>query len=275
MIRSHECEDDGFKTMHHGRLMTLFSASNYYEEESNLGAFVRLTHGQKPVVHQYMTRDDDQPRTLSLRRAVGQMERGAINQIRGVLLEYQGELKAAFAECDPSGTGKVSVKDWDALLRRVTQLQLPWIKLKDHFVEDNVGSGDCVEYGSFLKSVSGMYIGQHASVTLSDSIYRNRGEMETLFRLMDADKSGQLSREEFHRACMIINECSGDDAKISDDEIDALLKAMDRDGDGMVSFNEFLEAIRVEAPKTTGDSPRSLPPPESESPAEPVEAGLR
>ena len=92
---------------------------------------------------------------------------------------------------------------------------------------------------------------------------------------MDADKSGQLSREEFHRACMIINECSGDDAKISDDEIDALLKAMDRDGDGMVSFNEFLEAIRVEAPKTTGDSPRSLPPPESESPAEPVEAGLR
>ena len=60
----------------------------------------------------------------------------------GVLLEYQGELKAAFAECDPSGTGKVSVKDWDALLRRVTQLQLPWIKLKDHFVEDNVGSVD-------------------------------------------------------------------------------------------------------------------------------------
>ena len=253
--------------------MTLFSASNYYEEESNLGAFVRLTHGQKPVVHQYMTRDDDQPRALSLRRAVGQMERGAINQIRGVLLEYQADLKRAFAECDPTGTGKVSVKDWDALLRRITQLQLPWIKLKGHFV-DHASSGDCVEYGSFLKSVSGMYIGQHASVTLSDSIYRNRGEMETLFRLMDADKSGQLSREEFHRACMIINECSGEHAKITDDEIDALLNAMDRDGDGMVSFNEFLEAIRVE---TMGDSssPRSLPPRESQSPAEPVEAGLR
>merc|ERR1711871_1506812 len=102
--------------------MTLFSASNYYEEESNWGAIVRLTHGQKPVVHQYMTRDDDTPRALSLRRAVGQMERGAVNQVRGILLEYQTALAAAFAAQDVAGTGRITLVEWESILCSVTKL---------------------------------------------------------------------------------------------------------------------------------------------------------
>merc|ERR1711998_9039 len=109
----------------------------------------------------------------------------------------------------------VTTKEWDALLRRITKLQLPWIKLKEHFLESTADGGSSVEYGPFLKSVTGKYVGTHATVTLSDSIYRNRGEMETLFRLMDVDKSGQLSREEFHHACAILNECSGDGKQIT------------------------------------------------------------
>ena len=145
-------------------------------------------------------------------------------------------------------------------------LQLPWIKLIPFIAKPGTG-GDgpkVIEYKPFIESLTGTFVGKNSTVTLSDSIYRNRSEMETLFRLMDVDKSGQLSREEFHHACAILNECGGSGNQITNDEVDALLGAMDRNGDGMVSFNEFLEAVRVGVPKPGGTSapvePAAQPP---------------
>ena len=40
MVRSHECENHGFKTHHDGKCLTLFSASHYYGPATNLGSFI-------------------------------------------------------------------------------------------------------------------------------------------------------------------------------------------------------------------------------------------
>jgi len=249
MIRSHECEPEGFKVMHEGRLMTLFSASNYYEDESNMGAFVRLDRasGMKPRLHQFITSENDEKRVLSLRRSVGEMERGAVVQIRSILFEYKATLTAEFEKLDPEETGYVTLGQWADMLSRTLVLNLPWMKLKDHFVE-SMDDGR-VQYHAFLKSVEGRFAGKNGAVPLSEAIYRNRTEMESLFRIMDTDSSGHLSKEEFHRACQLLNKCSGCETAISAEEAETLLSAMDADGDGSVSFNEFLEAVRMTSPR--------------------------
>lgn len=53
IVRSHECVDDGYLMAHSGRLVTLFSASNYCGICDNLGAFLIFTSDLVPRFVQY------------------------------------------------------------------------------------------------------------------------------------------------------------------------------------------------------------------------------
>ena len=46
IIRSHEFVPEGFKIMHGGHLMTVFSARNYFSEETNDAALVLLAYDE-------------------------------------------------------------------------------------------------------------------------------------------------------------------------------------------------------------------------------------
>ncbi|TPP62785.1 Serine/threonine-protein phosphatase rdgC [Fasciola gigantica] len=67
LIRSHECKSEGFEWSHDGCLLTVFSASNYYTEGSNKGAYCRISPDGSVELFQYLSTAGKKQKTMRQR----------------------------------------------------------------------------------------------------------------------------------------------------------------------------------------------------------------
>uniref|UniRef100_A0A668VPW0 Serine/threonine-protein phosphatase n=1 Tax=Oreochromis aureus TaxID=47969 RepID=A0A668VPW0_OREAU len=102
LIRSHECKQDGYEFCHNRRVLTIFSASNYYEVGSNRGAYIRMGADLVPHFVQYQARFSFPPWLFG---SVGWTERSALQALRRQLFVHKSDLISAFREFDPNNTG--------------------------------------------------------------------------------------------------------------------------------------------------------------------------
>ncbi|XP_044000002.1 serine/threonine-protein phosphatase with EF-hands 2-like isoform X2 [Gambusia affinis] len=247
LIRSHECKQDGYEFCHNRRVsterntvLTIFSASNYYEVGSNRGAYIRMGHDLVPHFIQYQA--SRTCRELTLRQSVGWTERSALRALRQQLFVHKSDLIGAFQEFDPNNTGVISLRHWATATERVLKLGLPWRVLRPQLI--NRAQHGMVDYQQWIRELSITEPKPEVSDTsIMETMYKNHSNLETIFRIIDTDHSGLISFEEFRQTWKLLS--SHLKMEISDKAVTDLAQSMDFNKDGSIDINEFMEAFRL------------------------------
>ncbi|XP_063065803.1 serine/threonine-protein phosphatase with EF-hands 2-like [Engraulis encrasicolus] len=240
LIRSHECKQEGYAFCHNRRVLTIFSASNYYEEGSNRGAYIRLGPDLVPHMVQYQA-----TRTtldLTLRQSVGRTERSAMRALRQQLFAHKSDLISAFQEHDPDNTGCISLKDWAVVLENKLHLALPWRVLRSQLVSST--KNGMLDYNEWFRELAVSKPNKEvADTNVLETLYKHHSNLETIFRIIDTDNSGLISLDEFRQTWRLLSSHLKMD--ISDAAIEDLAHSIDFNKDGSIDINEFMEAFRL------------------------------
>ncbi|XP_059524199.1 serine/threonine-protein phosphatase with EF-hands 2 isoform X1 [Myotis daubentonii] len=240
LIRSHECKPEGYEFCHSRKVLTIFSASNYYAVGSNRGAYVKLGPALTPHIVQYQA--NKATHMLTMRQRISRVEESALRALRGKLFAHSSDLLEEFRKHDNGNTGLITLSDWAAAVESVLHLGLPWRMLRPQLV--NSSTDNMLEYKSWLEDLAKEQLShENIQSSLLETLYRNRSNLETIFRIIDSDHSGFISLDEFRQTWKLFSSHMKMD--ITDDGICDLARSIDFNKDGHIDINEFLEAVRL------------------------------
>ncbi|XP_067279353.1 serine/threonine-protein phosphatase with EF-hands 2-like [Pseudorasbora parva] len=241
LIRSHECKQEGYEFCHSGRVLTIFSASNYYDVGSNRGAYIRL--GPDLVPHFKRFQASRSTRELTLRQRVGRTERSALQALRMQLFAHKSALIREFQEYDPQCTGLIPLELWAVAVEKVLRLSVPWRVLRAQLVTSSTRDG-ALNYLDWFNQLSVVQPNTEiANTSLLETLYKHHSNLESIFRMIDTDHSGLISFEEFHQTWKLLSSHLQTD--ISDKAIADMAESIDFNKDGSIDINEFMEAFRL------------------------------
>ncbi|XP_017267592.1 serine/threonine-protein phosphatase with EF-hands 2 [Kryptolebias marmoratus] len=253
IIRSHECKQEGYEFCHNRKVLTLFSASNYYDVGSNRGAYVKLGPDLVPYVIQYQA--TSLTRELTARQSIGRTERSALKVLREQLFAHKSDLICAFKKFDPGNTGFLSLNNWASAVESVMHLNLPWRTLFSQLVsKSNNGMVDYHDWFNEL-AIKGTNT-DHIEQSLLETLYRHRSTVETIFRIVDTDNSGFITVEDFRKTWKLLSVYLK--MEITDEDISNLAVTIDSNHDGSIDIDEFMEAFRLTDKKSRLERGRSM-----------------
>ncbi|KAK6620486.1 hypothetical protein RUM44_006888 [Polyplax serrata] len=265
LIRSHECKPWGYEMAHDDKVITIFSASNYYETGSNKGAYLKLTGSNLSIHFIQFTTFTNRMKKMTFRQRVGLIESSALRELSQKIISVRHQLMEEFKKFDSHDSGKITTSNWCTAMENSTGLRIPWRMLKEKLVMTDADTGKVMYATTFQDHLPGPKIGK---MTVVETLYRNKTSLEAIFRIIDKDNSGNLSivrptesdvypnklahvlppagyitLDEFSEACSLLSKHIPN--SVPQEQLLDICRSMDMNKDGQVDLNEFLETFRL------------------------------
>ncbi|XP_055926765.1 serine/threonine-protein phosphatase with EF-hands 2-like isoform X5 [Argiope bruennichi] len=199
LIRSHQCKTDGYEYAHNDQVITVFSASNYYDTGSNRGAYIKLI-GDELIVHPVLYVSSKLARHATLRQRQGILEQSALRELKRHIASKRFVLMQEFNKRNKAMVSTISLNDWCEAMEAAVGLGLPWRllcpKLAVYDPEKQL-----VEYSTTLEDyhtyTEGLIEDGH---TLLEALYQNKEILEAVFNMIDRDghARSKLDRHPVH-----------------------------------------------------------------------------
>jgi serine/threonine-protein phosphatase with EF-hands len=231
LVRSHECKQNGFELLHNNNIATIFSASNYTNQ--NKGSVLKLSTIEKNFdLLTYFNMNGQEKSDNANSDALIE----AIRNLRRLLYKNKDRILADCAQVDKKKTGTIKIdKLFEILSQHVPNI--PYAEIKDRLCECDDKTATA-KYHTLFDSIKAS-----SKYSMPNSIMDNFETLEVLFNLIDTDGNKFISKEEFTKACNTMFQSMG--TKFNEKEINEFVELMDNNKDGQISLEEFSHAFSV------------------------------
>ncbi|CAF0719126.1 unnamed protein product [Brachionus calyciflorus] len=236
IIRSHECKPKGHDIHHDGKVITVFSASNY--NLGNSGSIVKISTKKVKIDlltynSKNLTKDSKSPKEDNLTLA--------IKKLRSHLYLFKDKILSECSKLDMNNRGIIKTEDFLFILSNNVP-NIPYSSIKDRLCECD-DSTNTVRFNTLFSHVQT----NSKYESIPNSITNNFNLLVTVFNLIDSDNNGYISQDEFKKACNSIFNYLG--TSFSENEILEFINFMDKNKDGKIDLKEFNEAFTIACSK--------------------------
>jgi len=261
LIRSHQVPEDnrGCEVMHNGRLITVFSASNYCNSQDNEGGLViftkpltyTLTEFRAPPLEHLAgllsaaAPNNAKPTFALSQNRPKQLDSPAIHLknvqgLKHLITENVQQLRGYFRDVNQNRDGKITLKQWRTGLLQVLQLNLNLESYEVDLVKcEPDGSVNWKKFIESYEVVVDSRWQKQFHMCLSNRLLQKDMKMHDLLRLFDKNGDGILDVQE------LLHALPGLGMGLTEPQVKELLADFE-DEQGRVHVIDFIESMKVE-----------------------------
>jgi Ca2+-binding EF-hand superfamily protein/diadenosine tetraphosphatase ApaH/serine/threonine PP2A family protein phosphatase len=238
IIRAHEPFESGSNHQDVGdegrAVVTVFSTANYpCGQGSNMGAVLHLDESTKEY------------QTVQFKFDAGPQQDGSSayeSMLRPFIDDNKSKLTRAFRKTQNDDNGFVTVQEWAHVVETTLELpDLPWLELQPELAP--IVEGDFIDWWAFLDN-AGTPIPHLERLKEEDLslLHQHKDKFLNIFQVLDTDRNGTISKEEFVTGIETLNGEIPDGEKKMHNAAE-LFHVFDIDADQQISIDEFVDAI--------------------------------